>query len=171
QHAAKMSKEAAMSLDPVVKTLSVPVTPQEAFTLFTVKMADWWPLDSHSLTANEDTAPGKVPDALHIDPRKGGLIEETKPDGTRHPWGTITAWEPGDRFAMTWHVGRPEAEATFLDVRFEAQGTGTRITLIHDGWAVLGDQGPAMRGGYFTGWDLVFGQCFAQACGAMTPAE
>jgi len=159
-HAIQVSKEAAMSLDPIVKTLAVPVSPERAFDLFTENLAAWWPLDTHSLSAFD----GDLPKEVTVEREKGGKILEEKPDGSVHPWGTITAWEPGARFAMDWHVGRPEAEATFLDVRFEAQGAGTRITLIHDGWAALGDDGAKVRGGYYTGWDMVLGQCYQHHC-------
>ena len=38
-------------IDPIEKTLVVPLTPDRAFDLFTNRMASWWPLDKHSLSA------------------------------------------------------------------------------------------------------------------------
>ncbi|MEL6915516.1 MAG: metalloregulator ArsR/SmtB family transcription factor [Pseudomonadota bacterium] len=162
------AKELAMSLDPVVKIITVPLPPAEAFTLFTRGLASWWPVESHSLSAED----AETPKALTVEEKEGGRIEETRQDGTRHPWGRFTAWEPGRRVAIRWHVGRPEDQATVIDVRFEAQPNGTRVTLIHDGWAALGEAGPDIRGGYFVGWDMVLGQRFLGAChGALASAE
>ncbi|MEL6548931.1 MAG: metalloregulator ArsR/SmtB family transcription factor [Pseudomonadota bacterium] len=162
------AKELAMSLDPVVKIITVPLPPEEAFELFTNGLPTWWPVESHSLSAQDDATPKRVT----IEDRECGLIEETKRDGTRHPWGTFTAWEPGRRVAIRWHVGRPEDEATFIDVRFEAQPNGTRVTLIHDGWAALGETAEKIRGGYYVGWDMVLGQRYMRACqGAMASAD
>ena len=146
-----------MSTDPVVKTLTVPLPPERAFEAFTQDLDTWWPLDSHSLSA----ADGLLPQRVEV---KQTGVYETLHDGRREPWGSVTAWDPGARFAMKWHVGRPEKDSTFLDVRFEAQGSGTRITLIHDGWDVLGSQGAQMRAGYHTGWDHVLGTCFGALC-------
>jgi len=162
QFAQTTGKENPMPKDalaPVVKTLTVPVNPDEAFRRFTQDMGNWWPVDTHSLSAGD----GKLPQKVDVTPE---AVTETKHDGTQGTWGRVTAFEPGARFAMDWHVGRPADEATFLDVRFEARGDGTRITLIHDGWDVLGDAGQKLRDGYHTGWDHVLGTCFAGACNA-----
>ncbi|MGR3468082.1 MAG: metalloregulator ArsR/SmtB family transcription factor [Shimia sp.] len=161
-HTETLSQEAPMPLDPIVKTLTVPLPPARAFEAFTRDLGTWWPVESHSLSAADD----KTPQAVRIEPREGGQIIETKHDGTTAPWGRITGWEPGRRLAMSWHVGRPEEEATFIDVRFEAQGTGTRIILIHDGWAALGAQASATRSSYTTGWDRVLTHSYLAHCKA-----
>ncbi|MGR3491168.1 MAG: metalloregulator ArsR/SmtB family transcription factor [Shimia sp.] len=161
-HAQTLAQEAQMPLDPIVKTLTVPLSPEQAFEAFTRDLSNWWPVESHSLSAYED----ETPKGVTVEPREGGQIIETQHDGTKAPWGTITGWEPGRRLAMTWHVGRPAEEATFLDIRFEAQGTGTRIILIHDGWDSLGTQATAIRDTYTTGWDLVLESGFAAHCKA-----
>ncbi|MGR3433378.1 MAG: ArsR/SmtB family transcription factor [Shimia sp.] len=156
------AREAAMTTDPIVKTLDVDLPPDAAFDLFATRMGEWWPTDTHSLSAED----GARPHAVEVEPREGGRILDTTHDGRIAPWGRVTAWEPGRRFAAAWHVGRPEAEATMLDVRFDARGGGTRVTLIHDGWEVLGAAGAALRGGYHGGWDRVLGQCYGGACAA-----
>ncbi|MEO0485675.1 MAG: metalloregulator ArsR/SmtB family transcription factor [Pseudomonadota bacterium] len=159
-HAHLKAREAAMSLDPIVKTLTVPLDPQHAFELFASDLPSWWPVATHSISAETQDTPKEVV----VEPRVGGKIRETKRDGSIHDWATITAWEPGARLALNWYVGRSESEATFIDVRFEAQDNGTRVTLIHDGWAALGAPAPQIRGGYYTGWDMVLGECFQRHC-------
>ena len=163
QHAGQETPMPEDSPAPIVKTLFVPVSPDEAFRVFTEDLEAWWPVESHSLSAANEAVPRRV------EVTKEAVIE-TKPDGTTGLWGSVTAWEPGARFAMDWHVGRPAHEATFLDVRFEARGDGTRVTLIHDGFDILAGDGPQMRARYHSGWDHVLGRCFAGACSAQAAA-
>lgn len=149
-----------MTTDPIQKTLHVPMRPDAAFRLFTEDMAKWWPTETHSLSA----ADGDLPDAVRVEPRKGGQIVETKPDGSEAAWARITRWEPGAVFGARWHVGRDEAEATDLLVVFTPTDTGTRIALTQSGFDALGDVATAMHGQYQTGWDLVLGERFGTYC-------
>jgi DNA-binding transcriptional ArsR family regulator len=141
----------APMLPPIVKTLYVPVAPDEAFHLFTARMGDWWPLDSHSLSARD----GGLPKSVEVEPRIGGQIIEHCADGEHRPWGRVTAWQPGEKFAVAWHEGRCEAEATDVTIAFAQVDGGTCVTLNHEGWEVLGYGAAPVRGGYQTGWDLV----------------
>jgi len=147
-------KEDDEMIEPIVKTLTLPVTAERAFSLFTTGIASWWPVATHSLSASA----GALPIAVEIDGRRGGQIVETLHDGRREPWGTITEWQPGRRFSMTWHVGRPPESASQVTVTFESLSTGCKVTLVHDNWQNLGDQGPHLRENYQTGWDGVLAQ-------------
>jgi len=147
--------------DPIVKTVTLPLPPEKAFEVFTTGMGDWWPLDSHSLSAQEDGVPARD---VTVTPEKGGPVYETKPDGSTAPWGTVTDWAPGERFAMTWHVGRPEDQASHVRVGFDVVADGTKVTLIHDNWQALGSEAAALHGVYHTGWGMVFVQRYAKAC-------
>lgn len=148
------------SIAPVEKTLTVPATPQQAFALFTGRMADWWPGDRHSVSA---MAEGARPEKLVFEASPGGAVFEITPDGTRHDWGVIDLWEPPGRFAMTWHPGQPEADATRVEIGFEAVPEGCRVTLVHSGWDRLGEAARARRDGYDSGWDGVLAD-FKAAC-------
>ena len=140
--------------DPIHKTLNVPLSPKEAFALFTENLADWWPTESHSLSAGD----GEIPKDVTVDPREGGYITETKHDGEKGRWGTITEWNPGQSFGVSWYVGRSEDQSTDLSVVFIPTDTGTRVELTHGGFERL--QETAMHQQYQTGWDLVFNTCF-----------
>lgn len=152
-------KENAM-LPPIVKTLYVAVSPELAFELFTARLAEWWPLDSHSLSAHQ----GALPQSVAVEPKVGGQILERCADGETRAWGRVTAWQPGEKFAVDWHVGRDEAEATGVTIAFARVDGGTCVTLTHDGWEVLGAAAGAVRGGYATGWDLVLVERFGAIC-------
>ncbi len=146
--------------DPVVKTIIVPCDPATAFRIFTRDMTRWWPLDRHSMTAMR----GGVAKSVHVGEGVGAKLTEIAPDGTEHPWGTVTDWDPGRYLAFTWHVGRPEAQATRVEIRFEPTEPGTRVTLTHSGWEVLAEDAATMREGYNSGWVGVFEQAYAAAC-------
>ena len=144
--------------DPVVKSLTVPLDSDRAFRLFTEEMADWWPLNKHSMSANT----GETAQTVTVPKDLGAQVLEVKPDGTTTPWGRVTEFEPGKSFGMRWHVGRPEDQATHVRVTFDVVADGTKITLIHDNWQVLGNEATAMRENYQNGWDFVFMTCFGQ---------
>jgi uncharacterized protein YndB with AHSA1/START domain len=155
-----------MTLMPLVKTVTVPLAPNAAFDLFTHRMAEWWPLGTHAVSpfALKAAASGVL-----VPPRVGGVVLETMADGTTAPWGTVTAFEPGQCFAMTWHPGSDPAHSTAVSVAFDAEGTGTRVTLTHSGWERRED-GVAARASYDTGWNGVIGQDYAGAAGARAMA-
>jgi uncharacterized protein YndB with AHSA1/START domain len=64
---------------PIVKTVRVKSTPENAFQAFTEKMADWWPIDRHSLDA-ENCA------SVVFEPKLGGTVYQTMKDGSTIPW-------------------------------------------------------------------------------------
>lgn len=146
--------------DPIQKTLTVPLRPDQAFRLFTDNLQAWWPVDTHSLSAGD----GDLPKKVTVDPRAGGFVTETKPDGETGRWATVTRWEPGHALGLSWYVGRPTEEATDLLVVFTPVQTGTRVDLTHSGFDRLGETAMAMHGNYQHGWDHVLVSCFGQFC-------
>ena len=143
------AKQPATALAAIVKEVSVPLSLEEAFALFTERTCDWWPLATHSV-ARESAA------SCDFEPRVGGRLVETARDGTQHVWGTVLAWEPPHRIAMTWHAGRSEDTAQHIEVTFSSVPDGaTVLRLVHSGWERLGDDGPGQRARYVPGWDLV----------------
>lgn len=150
-----------MTTDPIRKSVTVPLAPDDAFELFTAELESWWPAESHSLSAGR----GERPAAIEVEPRTGGQILETLPDGQRAPWGRVTRWEAGRAFGVAWHVGRDEAEATALLVTFTPVADGTRVDLEHGGFDRLGaTAATAAIGEYRQGWDLVLGRCYVAQC-------
>ena len=87
-------------MEPVVKMVTVPGEPGVVFELFTQRMGEWWPLDSHSV-GGEDAVDARV------DPGVGGRVYEVTREGVEHDWARITGWEPGERIVLDWHAGVP----------------------------------------------------------------
>ena len=132
--------------EPVEKTLILPVSPDEAFRLFTQGIDRWWPKDSHSTSASE----GHEARDVTVEPAPGGRILETRHDGAVTEWGRIRDWVPGARLRFTWHPGRTPDEATEVELRFTADAIGCRVDLTHSGF-----DGLAARARYDGGWDMV----------------
>ncbi len=141
------------ALPPVRHSVVVGLAPPDAFDLFTRGIGRWWPFKGHSCS---DTAGADV----QFEPRRGGAVTEVAPDGTRHPWGTLTDWAPPHRFEMTWHPAQPVVNATRVVVRFEAVAGGCEVTVEHDGFE---SRGPAVRDNYDQGWPLVLARYAQEA--------
>jgi len=140
----------------VRSSVTVNLPREEAFRLFTERMGSWWPKATHSVYEAD------VVDVI-LEPMVGGRLFETTEDGRTSDWGRVTAWEPVDRVAMTWHPGDPEALESLVEVTFnDAAGGGTQVDLLHTGWEVHGADAEQMASGYQEGWPIVLGS-FAKA--------
>lgn len=141
-------------IEPVVKEVWVPASVEDAFRRFTEEIATWWPTEKHSVSE------GDCRD-VRFEGKVGGSLMERAMDGTRHPWGTVKAWDPPARVAFTWHPGRSPDTAQEVEVTFAQAGDGTRVRLVHSGWEVLGDSAEKVRAGYEQGWTGVLEQYVA----------
>ena len=147
-------------IQPIVKTVDVPTSPERAFKVFVEEIAEWWPAKTHSVAAYG----GDLPKDIVFEAGSEGVLYEVLPDGSQSAWGRVTEWKDGRRFTITWHPGRAATEATRVTVEFDPLPDGrTRVRLTHVGWEVLADQAEAMRDNYDSGWDGVLGTCFAEA--------
>ena len=122
------------------KTVLVDFTPEEAFDLFTARIAAWWPVRTHSYGGEQVTN-------VVLEPRAGGRLYEVTEAGEQD-WGTVLAWEPPGRLLLDWQIGG--ACGTEVEVTFVPEGPGSRVVLEHRGF---GASGPRDR--YSSGWDVV----------------
>ena len=78
---------------------------------------------------------------------EGGRLVTTFDDGSEFEVGRISAWQPGERLALSWRQASfaPE-QTTFLDVRFEPVGDETRVTVEHRGWETIPQRHAARHG-------------------------
>jgi uncharacterized protein YndB with AHSA1/START domain len=142
-------------LEPIVKSLSVSLPVEAAFRLFTQDIDRWWPLKSHSV-GGEDAA------TCIVEGWAGGRFYEVQKDGSQSEWGRLLAWEPPHRLVSTFYPGRTPEYATEVEVTFQPEGGGTRVTLTHRGWErcaeLTGESAFTRRNGYASGWDVVLGE-------------
>jgi len=143
------------SLEPIVLSIDLDTSPAEAYRCFTEGFGTWWPVLTHSLSREAATR-------CALEPRPGGRLFETAPDGVEHLWGRVCAASAGRHLRFSWHPGRDADSAQWVEVSFEPSGQGCRATLTHGGWEALGEIGPLLRREYLPGWRHVFGELFAR---------
>lgn len=141
----------------VEKEVTVLGTVESAFKRFTAGIGSWWPLDTHSVRPERA-------DAVVFETWVGGRVYEQHEGETEALWGTVTAWDPPRRFAMTWHPGRDVETATRLEVEFDEVEEGARLRLRHTGWEALGSDAAKTCREYDRGWDPVLAR-FALSSG------
>jgi uncharacterized protein YndB with AHSA1/START domain len=136
----------------VLRSVTVPLTPADAFALFTERLGDFKPPEHNLL---------RVPIAQTVlEPRVGGGIIDRGTDGSECRWGRVLVFDRPDRLVFSWDIGSTWqvetdlAQTSEVEVRFIAEGdASTRVELEHrhldrhgPGWesvrdGVGGDQG------------------------------
>jgi hypothetical protein len=141
----------------VRKSITVDVPQQRAFDVFTGRMTEWWPLESHHIGAQP------AQEAV-LEPRDGGRWYERAADGSECEWGRVLAWSPPERVTLAWMIGPtwqydPDpATATEVEVRFVAEGEArTRVELEHRGLEKLGEAGAQLSATFSGegGWGML----------------
>jgi uncharacterized protein YndB with AHSA1/START domain len=107
----------------------------------------WWP--------EAPSFGGKAPTNMIIEGRVGGRFYQVDADGTEFEIGRVTAYQPPHFVAFTWRAPSWDA-TTEVEVRFVADGTGTRIQLEHSGWERT-EKVREFRKGYEGGWGTMLG--------------
>ena len=101
---------------------------------------------------------------MFLEGRIGGRFYERFTDGTEFEVGRVTAFRPPHVVSLTWKA--PDWEGpTEVEIRFIADGAGTRVELEHRGW----EQGPTMEETgkrYDGGWDIILARYVSQTAEA-----
>ncbi|WP_168707945.1 SRPBCC domain-containing protein [Sphingopyxis sp. PAMC25046] len=131
-----------MSGAAVIVALRVAATPDAAFTAFTRDIGKWW--RSHPLFQLSRHGDG----ALRFDPAgPDGRLVTRFDNGEEWEIGAVRHWLPGERLAFAWRLPSfREGQATEVDVRFEAIGSETRVTVEHRGWDAVPQSHVARHG-------------------------
>lgn len=138
------------TIDPVTTSVVVEAPVDRAWEVFTQDLRTWWPMKDYSVAGEGSQA--------FVEGRLGGRFYERTAGGEEAEWGVLTAWEPPERIAFTWHPGTPVDQATEVEVRFTPEGADrTRVDLEHRGWEKLADNAQGMRDAYDQGWSAVLG--------------
>jgi uncharacterized protein YndB with AHSA1/START domain len=157
-----MDHVTALRRPPVRQSVVVRSDRQHTFDTFVRTIGIWWPVTPFS--AGQD----RVRDVT-FERRQGGRVYETWLDGTETDWGQVLAWEPPERFVMSWNM---TSAVTEVELTFASLGPLlTRVAVEHRGWEQLtaGQLGQdcALPGGYLggayrEGWATILG-CLAAA--------
>ena len=139
-----------------VQTL-VRLGPAEAFRRFTDEIDVWWRRGSRFRWL---TRGGTL---RFVD---GMLVEES--DGERFVVGRVTEWQPGEHLAFEWRAPTfSDGETTQVDVRFQSEEHGTRVSVEHSGWNAIRSDHPARRNtGTTSAFSGLFGLYWADLLGS-----
>ena len=125
----------------VTVSLRVRAAPARAFVAFTQEIAAWWrPSPLFQLTPRGDGV-------LRFEGGEGGRLVASLPDGKAVEIGRVLVWAPGERLVFAWRPTSfaPDQE-TLVEVRFEAVGAETRVTVTHRGWSDIPSEHAARHG-------------------------
>lgn len=119
----------------------VAATPDHVFKAFTDDFNRWWPKSHH--IGPEDDFTGI------LEPRAGGRWYERGASGAECDWGQVLAYEPPSRLLLRWGLGPdwkydPNLD-TQVEVTFQPENDGTRVTLRHFKLENLGTMAETVR--------------------------
>jgi uncharacterized protein YndB with AHSA1/START domain len=135
---------------------------EHAVATWTERFSSWWPR-GHSVSGD--------PATVTLEPQVGGRIYERTRDGQEIDWGQITAWDPPHRLSYRWHLRRPSAEATDVEIRFvPVPGGRSKVDITHTGWEQLGADAGGWRDANAGGWRGLL-PYFVAACNPTTEGE
>lgn len=123
----------AQALGPVRHAVTVPLSPQQAFTLFTSGYNTWWPAHHHIGQA-------ELAQAV-LEPRTGGRYYERGADGSECEWGKVLVCDPPRRLVLAWQITERDGDwvynpdisrASEVEVTFQPEPGGqTKVELEH----------------------------------------
>ncbi|MGH9217109.1 MAG: SRPBCC family protein [Acidimicrobiales bacterium] len=139
-------------VDNAVRTaITVAISQQRAFEVFTAQFGTWWPKE-YSI-GEADMA------NFVLEPKVGGRWYEVGVDGKQCDTGRVTAFEPPERVVLAWHLNEnwqydPDpAHASEVEVRFIAEDLQhTRVELEHRAFERHGAGAQAVHDGVDQGW-------------------
>jgi uncharacterized protein YndB with AHSA1/START domain len=127
----------------------VEATPEDAFRLFSDEIGLWWRRDGRYWNDPERAV------SIRLEPGVGGRFLELYEDDESFQLGRVTAWEPGERLAVTWtQASWPDGVDTEVEVTFAPAGAATLVSVAHSGLDALG---AAAVAGYGAGWEELLG--------------
>jgi uncharacterized protein YndB with AHSA1/START domain len=129
--------------DCVTVTTRVALDPATAFAVFTEEVDAWW---RHGPRFRPGHGRKGV---MRFEPGVGGrlleIYDESRDDAFE--LGRVTVWEPGALLVFDFRARNfAPGQITQVEIRFEPEAGGTRITLEHRGWAGIPADHPARHG-------------------------
>ena len=105
----------------MIKSIVLPLAPLQAFELFTVRVSEWWPVENRHTNDPLST--------LYM--LESGRFFERASDDREVELGKIVAWDAGRRLVFDFFVATGIDHPTQVEVQFEPEGEGTRVTVTH----------------------------------------
>jgi len=123
----------------VTATLRIGADCERVFNAFVDEVDQWWGRGIQYRSARHAM--------LRFEPGPKGALIEDLGEGRLHTLGRVVAWEPPSRILLEWRLKNFAAdETTEVEVRFEALGRETRVSIEHRGLSLLRKDHPARHG-------------------------
>ncbi len=116
------------TIAPVRQSVTVPISAQRAFTLFTEGFNTWW--------IGHHIGEAELAEAI-IEPKVDGRWYERGVDGSECDWGKVLVFDPPGRLVLTWQLNArfeydPDlAHASEVEVLFTEENGQTRVDFEH----------------------------------------
>ena len=130
----------------IEKTLLLPCRTARAWQLLTENAGAWWPPDRRH--TND-------PNSL-IRIEAGGRFYERATGGLEVERGVVKIFSPPDRLVLDWYPGTGPAEPTHVEITLAAEGSGTRVRLVHRAGPFSAESYAKKAPAYERSWTLVF---------------
>ncbi|MYR05546.1 ATPase [Gordonia sp. SID5947] len=112
------------------RSTTVPVLPEEAFSVFTERLGEFKPPEHNLLGA-------PITETV-VEPHVGGSIIDRAVDGSECRWARILVFDRPERIVFSWDIGptwqieTDPARSSEVEIRFVAEGdASTRVELEH----------------------------------------
>jgi uncharacterized protein YndB with AHSA1/START domain len=129
----------------IAKTLTLPISCEAAFDLFTRRIDDWWPPDRRHLPA-----PSSL---IALEP--SGRFFERAPDGREFDLGRVREFDPPLRLVLDFFVATGADRPTEVEIRFAAVDGGSRISIAHRPTPASAEIWPTQAERYAQSWQAV----------------
>ena len=128
---------------------------EKVFSAYVDKINEWWPRQGED---NRYSWPpeGVEPKDILFEAKLGGRYYERFADGSEFVIGQITEYDPPHKLSYTWQ-GRDWPGDSLIQVRFEASGGGTLLSLTHSGFEIFGEDADTIAEGYSMGTKEILG--------------
>jgi uncharacterized protein YndB with AHSA1/START domain len=116
------------TIAPVRQSVTVPISAQRAFSLFTEGFNTWW--------IGHHIGKAELAEAV-IQPKVDGRWYERGVDGSECDWGKVLVFDPPGRLVLTWQLNSefeydPDlAHASEVEVLFTEENGQTRVDFEH----------------------------------------
>ena len=128
------------------KTVLLACGPEKAFDLFVNRAGEWWPVDRRH---TKDPA-----SAIRLE--RSGRFFERATDGREVELGIVRLFDAPRRLILDWYPGTGPQQPTAVEITFEAESDGTRVTVEHREGPQSTDVYPLRAPAYEKSWTLVF---------------
>lgn len=130
--------------DILVKSVVLPCDRARAFTLFTERIAEWWPPERKHIK-DADSVVLLSPERFY----------ERAVDGREVELGRVREWSPPERVVLDFYPGTDAARPTDVTITFTSEGSGARVTVEHRPTAASAELWHQRVGAYARSWDVV----------------